>query len=350
MQGIKFKSVTNRIKTAEVRDVLSVLGAELQELPGISECPDPTDPNDPISYINGMVSREPEKYFQNSQYYSLDNPKIHHTTGAEIFADIGMPDYFFGTLGTTGSTRGVTEFMREKNSNFQAIGIIAEKGSYLPGIRNQDEMHEVGIFDSSLYTDIVKISLNDAIDAMLMLNRNCGLLCGPTSGGSFAGVISYLKSNPPTKPSTAVFIACDRLEWYMSYLKKYRPALFGTQNKDSIYTLTDEELKTAAVVPADNAPNWISENKPLIIDLRGNTAFKTSHLPDSINITDNIFEEMTRYAPPFSKNSKILLVCPVGDKSQAFATFLLRKGFANAYSLEGGIVKYRDLGFILERS
>ncbi|MDR2337194.1 MAG: pyridoxal-phosphate dependent enzyme [Deltaproteobacteria bacterium] len=350
MSGIEFKSVTNRIKTPEVREILSALGAKLQELPGLSECPDPTDPYNPISYIANMISRNPKKYFQNSQYYSLDNPAIHHTTGTEIFADLGALDYFFGVLGTTGSTRGVTEFIKNKNPALQTIGIIAEKGDYLPGIRNQDEIHEVGIFERSLYTDIVQISVDAAIDSMLILNRKCGLLCGPTSGGAFAGTIAYLKSNPPPKLSKVVFIACDRLEWYMSYLKKYRPSLFGGENKENVHNLTEQEIQAAAVVSAEDAPKWIAENKPLIIDLRGNTAFKTAHLPGSINITDNIFEDLTQYAPPFSKGNKVLLVCPVGDRSRAFVALLLRKGFDSAYSLDGGIVKYRDLGWALERS
>jgi cysteine synthase B len=344
MHGVPFKSVTNRIKTPEVRDILTALGCELEELPGLSECPDPTDPNDPIAYIADMAAKNPEKYAHNSQYYSLDNPAIHHITGREIFEDIGAPDYFFGGLGTTGSTRGAVEFLMDKNPGLRAVGIVGRKGDYIPGIRNMDEMREVGIFERKLYYDIAEIGEQEAIEAMLLLNRKCGLLCGPTTGGAFAATVEYLRVRKPERKIKAAFIACDRMEWYVSYLKKRRPDLFGQDGRDSIKTMTASDLSDVRAV----GTSWIAENSPIVIDLRGNMAFRTSHIPNSINITDNIFEEMIQYSPPFSKGQKILLVCPVGDKSRAFAAFLAKKGFA-AYSLDGGIVKYRDLGLPLER-
>jgi cysteine synthase len=38
--GIDLRAVTNRIKVAEVRDLLQLFGTEIVELPGLSECPD----------------------------------------------------------------------------------------------------------------------------------------------------------------------------------------------------------------------------------------------------------------------------------------------------------------------
>jgi cysteine synthase B len=234
--------------------------------------------------------------------------------------------------------------MKGENPELRTVGIVAGKGDYLPGIRNIDEMSEVGIFEKPLYSDIVEIGEAEAIDAMLLLNRKCGLLCGPTSGGAFAATVSYLRKLKPSRTIKAAFIACDRMEWYMSYLKKRRPELFGLASRDGIKNLSADELAKAQAVGAE----WIAENNPIVIDLRGNMAFKTSHIPNSINIPDSIFEDMAQYSPPFSKGQKILLVCPVGDKSRAFAALLLKKGFA-AYSLDGGIVKYRDLGLPLEK-
>ena len=46
MHGIRLRVLTNRTKVPEVRDALELLGGELEELPGLSECPDPTVPND----------------------------------------------------------------------------------------------------------------------------------------------------------------------------------------------------------------------------------------------------------------------------------------------------------------
>ena len=226
MNGSPFKTVTNRIKIPETKEILKVAGAEIEELPGLSECPDPTDPNDPVAYIERIVSENHNKYYHTNQYTNLKNPKVHYEhTGKEIYEDLGKVDYFFGTLGTTGSSRGTIEYLLEKNKNLKKIGIIAEKGDTIPGIRNKDEMYEVGIFNKSLYDEIVLVNSDEAIEEMLVLNRKCGILGGPTSGAAFKGTLKYLREidDKLKEPANAVFIACDRMEWYMSYIKKIRP-------------------------------------------------------------------------------------------------------------------------------
>ena len=353
MNDIPFKTVTNRIKIPETRDVLKVAGAEIEELPGLSECPDPTDPNDPVAYIERIVSENPDKYYHTNQYTNLKNPEAHYKhTGKEIYEDIGNVDYFFGTLGTTGSSRGTISYLLEKNPNLKKIGIIADKGDNIPGIRNKDEMYEVGIFDASLYDEIISVNSIDAIEQMLILNRKCGILGGPTSGAAFKGTLNYLKQIDETleKQVNAVFIACDRVEWYMSYIQKRRPDIFDENNKrESIRTLTEEDLKFAKTISVDEVQNWIEENKPIIIDLRGNLAYKNGHIENSINITDIFFEDVVDNGMPFSKENTILLVCSIGDKSKKFSSLLNKKGM-NVYSLEGGMTSWRENELPLKRN
>ncbi|MDR3126505.1 MAG: pyridoxal-phosphate dependent enzyme [Rickettsiales bacterium] len=350
MHGVGFKTITNRIKTPEVRDILLALGTRIDELPGLSECPDLSDPNDPITFIENLIAQNPGKYLQNSQYYSRDNPEIHRDTGREIAADLGgAPDYFFGMLGTTGSTRGISEFLCGVGKDMKTIGVVAAKGNYLPGVRNIDEMFEVGLFDRKIYADIVEVFEDEAVLAMSRLNRRCGLLCGPTTGGAFAAAAAYLKKLAPKKPVKAVFVACDRIEWYMSFLKKKLPEMFDAKRKFGISCLVAEDMEHVSSVPADGARQWMAENNPLVIDLRGNTAFKASHIPNSINIVDSMFEEVVQYSPPFSNGQKVLLVCPVGQKSRMFSALLYKKGFT-AYSLDGGFAEYIGLGGKTESS
>lgn len=172
MDGYGFETITNRIKLMDVKDILKVLGAEIEELPGLSECPDMSDPNDPINVIERKVATSKNTYYHTSQYTNLDNPKAHfETTGPEIQKDLGKVDYFFGTLGTTGSSRGIIEYLLTKNPDIQKIGVVGDKRAYLPGIRNMEEMLEVGIFEKELYNDIVEVSEEDALDYMFILNR-----------------------------------------------------------------------------------------------------------------------------------------------------------------------------------
>ena len=353
MNNIPFKTITNRIKIPETKNVLKVCGAEIEELPGLSECPDPTDPNDPVAYIERIVSENPDKYYHTNQYTNLKNPGTHYEhTGKEIYEDIGIVDYFFGTLGTTGSSRGTIEFLLEKNPNLKKIGIIADKGDNIPGIRNKDEMYEVGIFDKTLYDEIVSVNSTEAIEQMLILNRKCGILGGPTSGASFKGTLDYLRKIDDSldRAINAVFIACDRMEWYISYIQKRRPDIFDEDvKKESIRTLTEEDLMLAKTISVDEVQDWISENNPIIIDLRGNLAYKNGHIENAINITDIFFEDVVDNGIPFSKENKVLLVCSVGDKSKKFSSLLNKKGM-NVYSLEDGMTNWRNSGLPLKRS
>ena len=353
MNGIPFKTVTNRIKIPETKEILKVAGAEIEELPGLSECPDPTDPNDPVAYIERIVSENPNKYYHTNQYTNLKNPKVHYEhTGKEIYDDLGKVDYFFGTLGTTGSSKGTIEYLLEKNKNLKKIGIIAEKGDTIPGIRNKDEMYEVGIFNKSLYDEIVLVNSDEAIEEMLVLNRKCGILGGPTSGAAFKGTLKYLREidDKLKEPANAVFIACDRMEWYMSYIKKRRPEIFDSEIKrETIRTLTEEDMKYAKTININNAEEWIEKNNPIIIDLRGNLAYKNGHIENAINITDIFFEDLVDNGTPFSKENSVLLVCSIGDKSKKFSSLLNKKGM-NVYSLENGMTAWRENSLPLKRS
>ena len=353
MNGIPFKTVTNRIKIPETKEILKVAGAEIEELPGLSECPDPTDPNDPVAYIERIVSENPNKYYHTNQYTNLKNPKAHYEhTGKEIYDDLGKVDYFFGTLGTTGSSRGTIEYLLEKNKNLKKIGIIAEKGDTIPGIRNKDEMYEVGIFNKSLYDEIVSVNSDEAVEEMLVLNRKCGILGGPTSGAAFKGTLKYLREidDKLKEPANAVFIACDRMEWYMSYIKKRRPEIFDSEIKrETIRTLTEEDMKYAKTININNAEEWIEKNNPIIIDLRGNLAYKNGHIANAINITDIFFEDLVDNGTPFSKENSVLLVCSIGDKSKKFSSLLNKKGM-NVYSIENGMTAWRENSLPLKRS
>ena len=353
MNGIPFKTVTNRIKIPETKEILKVVGAEIEELPGLSECPDPTDPNDPVAYIERIVSENSNKYYHTNQYTNLKNPKAHYEhTGKEIYDDLGKVDYFFGTLGTTGSSRGTIEYLLEKNKNLKKIGIIAEKGDTIPGIRNKDEMYEVGIFNKSLYDEIVSVNSDEAVEEMLVLNRKCGILGGPTSGAAFKGTLKYLREidDKLKEPANAVFIACDRMEWYMSYIKKRRPEIFDSEIKrETIRTLTEEDMKYAKTIDINNAEEWIEKNNPIIIDLRGNLAYKNGHIANAINITDIFFEDLVDNGTPFSKENSVLLVCSIGDKSKKFSSLLNKKGM-NVYSLENGMTAWRENSLPLKRS
>ncbi|MFD7100689.1 pyridoxal-phosphate dependent enzyme, partial [Streptomyces xanthophaeus] len=68
MHGLPFKSVTNRMRVPEIKDLLLLLGAEIEELPGRSECLDPTDTEDPLTLFHQQLGRTGGAHLHTDQY------------------------------------------------------------------------------------------------------------------------------------------------------------------------------------------------------------------------------------------------------------------------------------------
>ena len=92
------------------------------------------------------------------------------------------------------------------------------------------------------------------------------------------------------------------MEWYLSYLQKYRPELFGLKKSDSISFLTADQKGAAPTLSVDAAEEWLKkETNALVIDLRGSLAFRGGHITRSINIAGEALEEMTEWGVPFAR-------------------------------------------------
>ncbi|WP_233562939.1 pyridoxal-phosphate dependent enzyme [Micromonospora musae] len=355
MHGLAFKSVTNRMKVAEIKDLLLLLGAEIDELPGQAECLDPTDADDPLTRMYQRLAASGGGYLHTDQYFNELNVDAHlHGTGPEIIKDLDgrAPDYFIACVGTAGSSTGVAAALRQHNPDVRVVGLVAHKSDFIPGIRTIDEVHEVGLFDPGVYDTVETITADDAIDGLLTLVRRCGTLAGPTGGGAYQGAVRHLRAIDAelTERRTAVFIVCDRVESYMSYLRERRPELFGRPaRRNSVDTVTEADLRRAAVVDVAAAERWIAERRGLVIDLRSSFAYQALHIDGSINIVDEIFAELLHGGLPFGRRQPVLLVCPVGEKSARYAALLTRMGHPDARSLEGGIIAWRDAGAELVR-
>jgi cysteine synthase B len=344
--GVKTKLVTSLAKVQTVKDIIMMMGAEIEEIMGGSECFDPNDPNDPQYLIAKMVKEEPDKVYFPSQFTNPKNPDVHYrTTGKEIADDVGCVDFFFGGLGTSGSTLGAAKRLREEGSpDLITVGAFATKNDYLPGVRSLEQMWESGLFEKDNYDEFLHVDSGESIDAMMELVRKVGILCGPTSGASYLAALKYLRNvdDQLSERKTAVFIVCDRIEWYVEYIRQRRPQLFGQAVKTgSLRAFSPSSINDSLVVPVASAQEWISENDPLIIDVRGNLAYKMATVPGAINIPLELFEAMIDAAEPFPKDQIILLVCQVGEKTNRYAAYLQARNY-KAWSLDGGIVGWRD--------
>ncbi|NEW37933.1 pyridoxal-phosphate dependent enzyme [Nocardia cyriacigeorgica] len=354
VHGIGLRAVTNRIKVEEVRDLLRLLGTEIVELPGLSECPDPTTPNDVYSVIESTMSERPGAFHHPSQYTNDKNVQAHHDgTGREIHDDLAAAgidrvDYLIGGLGTTGSTRGTATYLRKHHPELHTIAVVSERSDFIPGIRSEHEMWDVGLFQPDFYDRIVAVDSTRAVEATLALASGYGVLAGPTSGAAYAAAVDTLaaldRSGP--EPIVAVLVVCDRLEPYLSYIKKRRPDLFGgTQRR---HAPTPAELAEVPVLtPAELAELSTAEH-PILVDTRGAMAYRIGHVPGSLNIPDDHLGDLLTHGTPFSASRPVVFICPTGDLSRHFAATTRRTGH-RSYSLAGGLIAWRDAGLPLER-
>ncbi|MBL1086521.1 pyridoxal-phosphate dependent enzyme [Streptomyces actinomycinicus] len=361
MHGLRFKSVTNRMRVPEIKELLLLLGAEIEELPGQSECLDPTDTDDPLTRFHQALSEPGSAYVHTDQYFNPRNTEAHAAgTGPEIVKDLDgrAPDWFIACVGTAGSSTGVARVLREHDPKVRVLGLVAHKSDFIPGIRTIDEVRQVGLFDPATYDTIESVTSDEAIDGMLTLIRRCGLLSGPTGGAAYEGAVRHLRAvdaelSDSEQRQTAVFIVCDRAESYLSYIRQRRPELLGSRLRGpSAAALTEAEIQAdAKAVGSDDARRWITagEPRPIVVDLRGPHAYAALHIEGSVNIVDELFDELVRGGLPFSKRQPVLLACPVGEKSARYAALLTRMGHPDVRSLAGGIVAWRDAGAPLVR-
>jgi cysteine synthase/rhodanese-related sulfurtransferase len=355
LHGLPFRSVTNRMRIPEIKELLLLLGAEIEELPGQTECLDPTDTDDPLTLFHQQLNRPGSAHLHTDQYFNALNTEAHATgTGPEIIADLDgrSPDWFVACVGTAGSSTGVARALRAHDPAVRVVGLVGQKADFIPGIRTLDEVQEVGIFDPATYDTLEAVSADEAIDGMLTLLRRCGLLAGPTGGAAYFGAVRHLRAFDAelTQRGSAVFIVCDRVESYVGYVRQRRPDLLGRPPaKNSPTTLTDTEIRTATVIDVADAQKWIAEQHPLVVDLRGPFAYAALHIDGSMNIVDELFDELVRGGLPFSKRQPVLLACPVGEKSARYAALLTRMGHPDVRSLAGGIIAWRDAGAPLVR-
>jgi len=345
--GVKFKLVTALKKVREQKEVLQILGADIQEIVNASNCFDPSDPNDPQYLIEKAVTDNPGKVYFPSQFTNRKNPDFHEqTTAQEIIDDLGAIDFFFGGLGTTGSSLGITTRMRQENPDFKSIAVTAQHNHFIPGIRSLSQMMESNLFQKDLYDTIVPLNEMEALRGMLLMARRCGILAGPSSGANFQVALNYLRSIDAQQAGhkKAVFIACDRMEWYISYIRERMPELFGeTAKENSLHGFESAGIADVPEVAAIDIEHWkLSHPGHVIIDTRGAQSFDLIRIPGSINMPQAQFENWIDNTNPFGGDTAVLIICAIGERSRHYAAYLSTLG-AKAYNLQGGIMAWSDL-------
>ncbi len=149
------------------------------------------------------------------QFNNPDNPEAHLlTTGPEIWQQTqGRVTHFVSSMGTTGTIMGVSQYLKQQNTEVQIVGLQPCEGSNIPGIRRWPEAYLPGIFEKSRVDQVLDISEEEAVATMLKLAKEEGIFCGVSSGGAVAGALRLAEQ---VDNAIIVAIICDRGDRYLS--------------------------------------------------------------------------------------------------------------------------------------
>lgn len=86
--------------------------------------------------------------------------------------------------------------------------------------------------------------------------------------------------------------------------------------------------------------------KLLLIDVREESEFAKDHIPGAIHLSKGVIERDIELAVP-GNSTEIILYCGGGFRSALSAENLMRMGYTNVISMDGGIRVWRENGFPL---
>lgn len=201
----------------ERKKIINALGAELVLTP-------------PELSIGGAVDKateiynsNPDKYYMPQQFVNPANPDIHYRqTAVELSEQLGKKiDIYISGIGSGGTLQGIAKYLLEKNPDTKIVAVEPKGVSALHG--DKPGIHQIqgigdgfipDVLDTSIITDIVEVSDEDAINTSRELAKVQGLLVGTSSGANVFAAVKMAEKYG--KDKVIATILPDRAERYFS--------------------------------------------------------------------------------------------------------------------------------------
>ena len=203
--------------SVERRKLLSVYGAEIVLTPGAEG-------------MKGSIEKAEElaasieNSFIPAQFENPSNPQAHiETTGPEIWKQTEEKiDLFVAGIGTGGTISGTASYLKSMNPKIRIVGfepasspLITEGKSASHGLQGIGANFIPDNYDSSLVDEVLKISEEEAYEAVKKFAASEGILVGITSGAALAAAVRLLKQ-PENKGKCIVALLPDSGDRYFS--------------------------------------------------------------------------------------------------------------------------------------
>ncbi len=176
-----------------------------------------------IDKANELASKIPNSYIP-GQFDNLSNVQAHKkTTGPEIWEDTqGNIDFFVAGIGTGGTITGIGEYLKEKNTNVNVVGVEPSDSPLLSkGYAGTHGIQGIGanfipeILNKEIYNEIITITTQEAYNTVKEIVKYEGLLVGISSGASVCAATKIAKRVENTD-KTIVVLLPDSGERYLS--------------------------------------------------------------------------------------------------------------------------------------
>jgi UPF0176 protein len=213
---------------------------------------------------------------------------------------------------------------------------------------------------NSLNMEIVVIAfykfvpLADYIEMKLPLRTYCSelgikgtiLLASEGINGTIAGTREAIDAFISHIKSDARF---SNFEWKESYYDQIPFDKMKVRLKREIVGLGVPEVdplkKVGTYIPPEKWNEVISDPDIILIDTRNNFEVEIGTFKGAIDPKTKAFRDFPKFVEEHldpNKNTKIAMFCTGGIRCEKASSYLLDKGFAEVYHLQGGILKYME--------
>ncbi|MHA1680101.1 MAG: cysteine synthase A [Promethearchaeota archaeon] len=218
VKGYKLILCMPESMSEERRKILKAYGAELELTPSSGG-------------MKGAIEKAVEikatgrAIFIPQQFKNKANPDVHYrTTAPEIYEALGgKVDALVAGVGTGGTITGIGRFLKEKlGEKVKIIAVEPEESAVLSGKPpGSHGIQGIGagfipeITDTSLFDEILTVSLVDAISTSRALASKEGIFAGISAGANVASALKVAKRYGAG--ANIVTILCDTGERYLSH-------------------------------------------------------------------------------------------------------------------------------------
>ncbi|MBP90193.1 MAG: cysteine synthase A [Planctomycetaceae bacterium] len=222
-RGYKLQVTMPESMSLERRRMLKALGAELILTPAAEGMPGAVRKAEEVVTENA-------NYFIPQQFKNPANPEVHRqTTAEEIWRDTdGQVDVLVSGVGTGGTITGVSEALKARKPEFQAIAVEPANSPVITQRRAGEDLkpgkHTIqgigagfipDVLNVDVIDDVVQVNDEDAANTARQLARLEGLMCGISSGAAAWAAIEVAK-RPENEGKLVVVVLPDIGERYLS--------------------------------------------------------------------------------------------------------------------------------------